>query len=161
MTYLLPYPLMSAFLLTAWLLLNRTLSPGQVVLGTALALTGGWALSWLTLPKGRPRRPLRIVALGLTVFVDILRSNFAVARIILGLGGPATSGFVRIPLDMRSPFGLAALAVIITSTPGTVWVEHDPDGGVLTIHVLDLVDEAAWIGTIKHRYERQLMDIFE
>lgn len=62
---------------------------------------------------------------------------------------------------MRNPFGLAALAVIITATPGTVWVDYDAGEGMLTIHVLDLVDEATWIGTIKHRYERRLMEIFE
>jgi len=160
-TYLLPFPLMSAFLLATWLLLTQTLSPGQVVLGTVMAVAGGWALSRLTPPKGRPKRPKRMVELGLTVVLDIFRSNAAVARIILGLAAPASSGFVRIPLDMRNPFGLAALAVIITATPGTVWVDYDAGEGMLTIHVLDLVDEATWIGTIKHRYERRLMEIFE
>jgi len=32
---------------------------------------------------------------------------------------------------------------------------------MLTIHVLDLIDENAWIRTIKHRYERLLLEIFE
>jgi multicomponent K+:H+ antiporter subunit E len=62
---------------------------------------------------------------------------------------------------MRSPWGLAALAVIITSTPGTLWVNFDTAKGLLTIHVLDLIDENAWIATIKGRYERRLMEIFE
>jgi multicomponent K+:H+ antiporter subunit E len=35
------------------------------------------------------------------------------------------------------------------------------DGGTLTVHVLDLKDEAAWIRWIKERYERPLMRIFE
>ena len=29
------------------------------------------------------------------------------------------------------------------------------------IHVLDLVDESEWIRTIKDRYERRLLEIFE
>ena len=29
------------------------------------------------------------------------------------------------------------------------------------IHVLDLIDEKTWIRTIKGRYERLLLDIFE
>jgi multicomponent K+:H+ antiporter subunit E len=32
---------------------------------------------------------------------------------------------------------------------------------LLMIHVLDLVDEAEWIRTIKQRYERHLLEIFE
>jgi multicomponent K+:H+ antiporter subunit E len=68
---------------------------------------------------------------------------------------------VEIPLDMRAPYGLASLACIITSTPGTLWVNFDAQRGVLTIHVLDLVDDEEWIRTIKDRYERHLLEIFE
>ncbi|MGY3360349.1 multisubunit Na+/H+ antiporter MnhE subunit [Bradyrhizobium sp. GM0.4] len=68
---------------------------------------------------------------------------------------------MNIPLDMRNPYGLAMLACIITSTPGTLWVNFDAQKGLLMIHVLDLVDEAEWIRTIKQRYERHLLEIFE
>jgi multicomponent K+:H+ antiporter subunit E len=95
------------------------------------------------------------------VLIDILRSNIAVARIIVGLEPRRwTSGFVKIPLELRDPYGLTALACIITSTPGTVWVDFDPANGTLTIHVLDLVDETEWVRMIKGRYERLLLEIF-
>jgi multicomponent K+:H+ antiporter subunit E len=152
---------MSAFLLVVWLLLNQTVSPGHIVLGGVIAIVGGWVMSAVEPPEGRPRRPLVILQLSLDVLADIFRSNVAVAGIILGLGKPSAPGFVRIPLDMRSQYGLAALAVIITATPGTVWVNYDAGEGILTIHVLDLDEESAWIRTIKHRYERGLMEIFE
>ena len=116
----------------------------------------------------RPLRPrLRRVVPGAaaraTVLADIVRSNVGVARIVLGLTGSRQvhSGFLDIPLDLRDPHGLAVLAAIITSTPGTVWAGLSPDGSTLTLHVLDLQDEAAWISTIKQRYERPLMEIFE
>ena len=51
--------------------------------------------------------------------------------------------------------------MIITSTPGTVWQSLSADGRELTIHVLDLVDEAHWVRRIKHRYELPLRTIFE
>jgi multicomponent K+:H+ antiporter subunit E len=68
---------------------------------------------------------------------------------------------MNIPLDLRDQYGLAVLACIITSTPGTLWVRFDPVHGTLMIHVLDLIDESAWIATIKGRYERLLLEIFE
>ena len=71
------------------------------------------------------------------------------------------SGFVVIPLDLHDRTGLAVLACIVTSTPGTAWIEYAPDSGVLLIHVLDLVDEAEWVALIKNRYEALLMEIFE
>jgi multicomponent K+:H+ antiporter subunit E len=102
-----------------------------------------------------------LVRLMLRVMGDIVRSNLAVARLVLRPRGQARSGFVAIPLELTDPYGLAALACIITSTPGTIWVDHDSARRVLLIHVLDLVDEAAWIEDIKRRYERPLLEIFQ
>jgi len=158
----LPYPILSAALLASWLLLNQSLAPAHLALGACLALGCGLILRALKPNPTRLRRPVALLILGWLVLQDIVRSNIAVARIILGTGLPAVnSGFVNIPLELRAPPGLAALAIIITATPGTIWVNHDPSQGLLTIHVLDLVDERAWQRTIKGRYERRLMEIFE
>ena len=162
MKRLLPFPLVSASLLVLWLLLNQTLSFGQFLIGCVAALAGGWILTSLQLRKARIRRPGALLRLLGLVLVDVVRSNIAVGRIILGLGGQRqTSGFVNIPLDLRDPYGLAVLACIITATPGTLWVNFDAGEGVLMIHVLDLIDEHEWIRTIKGRYERHLMEIFQ
>jgi multicomponent K+:H+ antiporter subunit E len=160
MTRLLPYPIASAGLLLLWLLLNQSLSPGHVLLGAAAALLGGWSLSALDLPKLRLRRAGALFHLVALVIADITRSNIAVARIVLSrVPKPRASGFVNIPLELRNPYGLAMLAGIITSTPGTLWVAFDEASGILTIHVFDLVDEAEWVRTIKERYERLLLEI--
>lgn len=162
MKRLLPFPLMSGGLLILWLLLNEALSLGQVLLGSVVAIVGGWTLAALDLPKARLRRPDVILRLTGLVLVDIVRSNFAVARIVLGLGPrERRSGFVTVPLELRDPYGLATLACIITSTPGTLWVDFDARSGMLRIHVLDLVDESEWVRIVKSRYERRLLEIFE
>jgi multicomponent K+:H+ antiporter subunit E len=161
MTRLIPFPIVSAGLLVFWLVLNQTLSLGQILLGGAVALIGGWALATLQPPKACPLRLVVIFRLAALVIADIVRSNIAVARIILGLGRKRwTSGFVEIPLELRDPYGLATLACIITSTPGTLWVDFNKTSGTLTIHVLDLVDKAEWVRIIKGRYERLLLEIF-
>ena len=162
MTRLLPFPLLSAAILALWLLLNQTVSLGHVLLGGIVALVGSWALTLLEPPKARIRRPGVILRLFFSVLVDILRSNIAVARIVLGLGArERSSGFVHIPLDLRDPYGLAVLACIITATPGTLWASFNPATGMLMIHVLDLIDKREWVETIKNRYERPLREIFE
>jgi multicomponent K+:H+ antiporter subunit E len=161
MTRLLPFPIVSASILIVWLLLNQTLSPGHILLGGAVALVGGRALLLLELPKARLRRPGLMVRLTALVLADIVRSNIAVAGIILDFRARRrTSGFVEIPLELSDPYGLATLACIITATPGTLWVDFNTASSTLTIHVLDLVDEAEWIRTIKQRYERPLLEIF-
>jgi multicomponent K+:H+ antiporter subunit E len=162
MTRWLPFPLMALFLLVMWLLLQQTLAPGHVILGTLLGIGGAWALTRLEPPTGGLRRPRAMLTLALVVLHDIVRSNIAVARIILGpRARNETSGFLDIPLELQAPYGLAVLALIVTATPGTLWVTFDSAKGVLTLHVLDLIDEDAWIATIKQRYERYLLEIFE
>lgn len=155
----LPYPLLTLSLLVMWILLNG-LTPGHVLLGGAVAIFASWAMSLLTPAKPRLRRWDLIPKLVGTVLIDVFRSNVAVARLILQARAPA-SGFVAVPLDLRDRTALAVLACIITSTPGTAWVEYDSVSSVLLIHVLDLADEAAWIDTVKSRYESLLMEIFE
>ncbi|HMR31367.1 MAG TPA: Na+/H+ antiporter subunit E [Geminicoccaceae bacterium] len=161
MTRWLPHPLLSGFLLAFWLLLNQSLSPGHLLLGLVLGLVGGLMVQPLELPASNIRRPLALLRLIGRVLVDIVRSNIAVARIVLGLGQEErVSGFMAIRLELRNRYGLAVLACIITATPGTIWVSFDSATGRLLIHVLDLVDEATWTRTIKHRYERLLLEIF-
>jgi multicomponent K+:H+ antiporter subunit E len=161
MSRLLPYPLLAASLLAMWVLLNGA-TPGHLILGAVVALGAAWTMSALQPAKPRIRRWNRIPLLFWVVFVDIVRSNLAVSRIILGLNGRrVTSGFVAIPLDLRDRTGLAVLACIITSTPGTAWVEYRSRRHTLLIHVLDMVDEQEWIDLIKGRYEPLLKEIFE
>ncbi|MBX3549051.1 MAG: Na+/H+ antiporter subunit E [Xanthobacteraceae bacterium] len=162
MMRLIPYPFLSAAFLATWLLLTQSFALGQWLLGIIVAMIGGWLLSALDTPKSRFKRPLAAVRLFSHVVVDIVRSNFAVAAIVLGLKEREwSSGFVDIPLQIRNPYGLISLSIIITSTPGTVWVDFEKTTGQLRIHVLDLVDHDEWRATIKGRYERLLLEIFE
>jgi multicomponent K+:H+ antiporter subunit E len=150
-------------LLALWLILNESFAPGHWLLGAALALGGVAVYSRLQPATNRVRnRPLAAVRLLGLVLADIVRSNVAVARIVLGLGARnRTAGFLSLPLELRDPGGLAVLACIITATPGTTWVRYDRAAGVVTIHVLDLVDEQTWVHLFKERYERRLLEIFE
>lgn len=161
MNRLLPYPLLSLFLFLMWLLLNGSVAPGALLLGATLGLCAPWSLTALQAEPLRFRNPTAIFKLAGIVLYDIARSNLAVASIIFGQRRERTSGFLHIPLDMRSTYGLGMLAMITTCTPGTLWVQYDPGRGRLLLHVLDLVDKEAWIRLIKGRYECLLMEIFE
>jgi multicomponent K+:H+ antiporter subunit E len=158
----LPYPAMAGFILVAWLLLNQSLAPAHLILGALLALVLSTLMGRLDLPPVKIRNPQLIPRLAGRVAWDIVRSNVAVFKIILsGRYRQVRSGFVRVPLVLTDGYGLALLACIITSTPGTIWMSYESKERVLLIHVFDLVDEAAWIRTITERYERPLREIFE
>lgn len=157
----LPYPFLTATLLLIWLLLNESVSPGTLLLGAIAALVACWLVRKFELPDSRLPRPLLALRLAFVVLGEIIRSNNAVAQIILNPKSKFSSGFVLIPLDMRNPYGITTLACIITATPGTLWVEYDSNEHAMMLHVLDLIDGDAWRRIIKERYEKRLMEIFE
>jgi len=162
MSRLVPHPILSLLLLMMWLFLTR-FSPGHLVLGSIIGLAAGWALSGLHPQGPRLRRWDLIARLVAIVSYDIIRSNIAVAWLILtgGRNGKRRSEFIEIPLDLRGQGALAILAIILTATPGTAWLEYKPATGTLLLHVFDLVDEATWRDLIKNRYEALLLEIFE
>ena len=150
-------------LLLLWLVLNESASPGQVLLGSAIALAAAAAYARLQVGKrgARPGRPVIAARLALAVAADIVRSNIAVGRIVLGLRrGARTAGFLSIPLELRDTGGLAVLACIVTATPGTSWIRYDREQGVVMLHVLDLAAPDALVKEFKQRYETPLLEIF-
>ncbi|WP_312996450.1 Na+/H+ antiporter subunit E [Achromobacter animicus] len=153
--------ILPTLLFALWLLLNESVSPGQIALGIALALWFTWAASRLRPLHARPRHLWKVIPLFLHVTWDIIKSNVAVARLILNpRRNEFSPGFILIPLTMRDPHGLAMLACIVTYTPGTVWVSLTEDHA-LKLHVLDLQNEDEWIELVQQRYERPLMEMFE
>ena len=160
MTRFVPHPILSCGLVLMWLLLNR-FSPGHLLLGIGIALMAGRAMGALEPGRPRIRRPDLVLRLFGRVMVDIMRSNIAVARLIATGPGKQRPGFVEIALEIRDPTALAVLAVVLTSTPGTAWVDYDAARGTLLMHVLDLTDEADWRGIVNGRYGSLLKEICE
>ena len=162
MKRLLPAPLLSVALFILWLLLNRSVSAGQLVLAAILALAIPVLTRGLRPLPVRIRRPGTVLRLGLTVMADTVESNLAVLRFLLFPGlrrhPPA---FVHIPLQLRDPNALAVLAMIVCITPGTAWAELSLDRSMLLLHVLEVDDPQTIIDHVKTRYERPLMEIFE
>ena len=162
MRRLFPHPIMSLVMLIIWLMLWQTVAPLQVLMGLLLATLLPRTLVLMEEEPSRAKKPLLILKLFLTVLYDIAASNVNVARIVLtGREGSIPTGFVNIPLELRDRYGLAVLATIITSTPGTFWAAYNRRTNVLTIHVFELIDEEVSRRTIKERYEAPLREIFE
>jgi len=162
MKRLLPAPLLSLACALLWLLLNLSLSPGNLLLAALLGVLAPLLMTSLRPLPVRIRKPGTILRLLGRVGIDVVASNLQVAWGVLNLGRrPPRSAFVKVPLELRDANGLAALSAITTVVPGTVWSELALDRSVLLLHVFDLDDEARFITHFKATYERPLMEIFE
>ena len=161
MSAIIPYPLLALGLALIWLLLGG-FTPGQLVLAIVVSIASTHALRVLGETSPRVQRWLAIPKFFGIVLYDIIRSNIAVARILLSPSTqPRVSGFIVVPLRLSQPNALAILSIILTSTPGTAWVDYNSARGELLLHIFDLVDEAVWQDLIANRYERLLLEIFE
>lgn len=159
----LPSPALSAGLLLTWLLLNQSLEPAHWLMGGLLGIVAPLLARPLQ-PHGyaRIRKPLALIRLLWLSLIEIIRSCANVAQIILFRRSEGVnSQFIRVPLDLRDPHGLALLSCLINTTPGTVWAEIIPERHELLLHIFDLQEEQWWIDTIKNNYERPIIEVFE
>lgn len=160
MRRLIPHPLLFLALLFMWLVLNA-FTPGHLILGALVALAAGRAFVLLEPARPQLGSPVAMARLAAIVTRDILLSNVHVAARVLGLRrAERHHAFVEVPLRLRDPLPLAILAIIITATPGTLWVDYDPETGLLLTHVYDLADADEWRATVRDRYEALLLEIF-
>ena len=154
-----PHPLVSCFVFIAWLMLNHSVSLGNLLLALILAIlipkimqafiTRTPELDWATALK-----------LCFVVLYDIIISNFKVAKLVLGPSHQLHPAWYRVPLDSNHDHVNTLLAMIITTTPGTVSAGIDLQRGDILVHSLSSLDTEVDIAEIKARYEQPLIQIF-
>ena len=136
MTRLLPHPLLALAFLALWLLLVESVSPGAVLLGAVLAVTASRVLVALGMPKGHLGRLRAVPGLLFDVLVEVVRSNNAVARIILQPAEPGArraEGFDH-PFREFQLFLDRCAGIVGAIAGGGVYVELlDVDRGLLVV----------------------------
>lgn len=157
----LPHPWVSAFVAAAWILLQGSFAPANLLWAAVL----GIGLPWLAAAFPGESRPVRVglaaLRLGAVVLKDIVTANIAVARIVLSPRFVPQPAWVRVPVSLQDPRGIALLATIVTNTPGTVSCVVDEDRREILVHALHAPDPQAVADEIAQRYERPLKEIFE
>ncbi|WP_417475245.1 Na+/H+ antiporter subunit E [Leisingera sp.] len=159
---LFPHPLLTLLLTVTWLLLVNGWSLNSLLFGLGL----GIMIPFLTQAywPNRPRlsRPLKVIEYVLVVLADIVQANIIVARIVLFKpNAERRPNWITIPLDLKTPEAITALAGTITMTPGTLSADVSDEGHTLLVHCLDAPNPEAVRDEIKERYERRLREIFE
>jgi multicomponent K+:H+ antiporter subunit E len=157
----LPHPALSVLLAVIWLLLHQSAALPQLIAAVVIGLVVPKLVDGFIGPALYPRHPLTALRFTLLVLWDIVVSNVAVARIVLGPGVTPRPAWVPVPLDTEHPTAISLLASIITMTPGTVSCVIDEAQHTILVHALDCEDPLALAQQIKQRYEAPLRRIFE
>ncbi len=155
-----PHPFVSVIVAMSWLMLNHSAQLFDIV----VALILGLVIPKLIQPfiVNTPNINWSIsIKLFFVVLWDIIVSNVRVAKQVLGSTKKLQPKWFRVPLETDHEHVNTLLAMIITTTPGTVSAGIDQERGDILVHALSCDDPEAEINAIKQRYEVPLIKIFD
>jgi multisubunit Na+/H+ antiporter MnhE subunit len=154
------YVLAAAGLAAVYALTLASLRPLDLATGllVAAALLAG-ARRFVFAPEPEPVRGVlrRIAALPrffAGVVAEVTRGTIEVALVVLGRRTLDCPGIVAIPIEERTPMGVAVAALAYTLSPGDVLIDVDEDEHLMLVHVLDASDPDAVRRRHRDFYER-------
>jgi multicomponent K+:H+ antiporter subunit E len=150
------HPVLSLLLAVSWLALSHSLALVHLLSAALIGLIVPKLIGGFLPPADRLHWPSAIRLVGVVLW-DIVVSNIAVARLVLGPMDKPTPLWIAVPLATRHPRVNALFASIITTTPGTVSCVVDEAHGVIWVHALNGDDPQAMAADMKQRYEAPLM----
>lgn len=142
----------------SWMMLWDRFNVANFVAGLLVA-AGMLAVFPISDPHPSERRhvnPLALAWLGITLVVDVVRSNWTVTRLVMSRDQSLRTGIVACSVSSASPKLMSTLANICALAPGMMVVEAVNRPPTLFVHVLTLDDPRAVRGRIA-RLERQVV----
>lgn len=99
---------------------------------------------------------LRLIA---TFFYDLFASSVAVAKVVISGGDRAQSAIVRVPVDLKTDWGVALFASLTSLTPGSTCLYVSRDRHYLYVHMLDAPSDDVAIARFKRLYEQPIREL--
>lgn len=129
----------------------------------------GFVLSTLTLGlirgqingTGYITRVMRVASLAWLFFVELAKSAWKVALMVVSPKLEIQPGIFAYPLTVTRDFEITLLANLITLTPGTLSVDVSQDRKTLYVHAIDCSDPEGTKREIAEGFERKIREAFE
>ncbi len=129
----------------------------------------GFVLSTLTLGlirgqingTGYITRVMRVASLAWLFFVELAKSAWKVAIMVVSPKLEIQPGIFAYPLTVTRDFEITLLANLITLTPGTLSVDVSEDRKTLYVHAIDCSDPEGTKREIAEGFERKIREAFE
>ena len=146
-----------------WLLLTWSVKPQELIAGAVVSLAAALFSArffihekafWLA----NPAKFFTGLCYWLFIFPgELIKANVNMAKLVLGGCKNVRPGIVKIPSELQSDYGRAALANSITLTPGTITMEIAEEDGQTQyyVHWIEAESDGAEAGeAIKGRMEK-------
>lgn len=105
------------------------------------------------------RRVLSLIALGLIFLRELTLSSVAVARAAFARRVSVSPAIIAVPIGLKTDFGIATLANLISLTPGTTSLDVSADKKTIYVHCLDAPSADDVVKSIKQTFELRIKEI--
>jgi multicomponent Na+:H+ antiporter subunit E len=105
-------------------------------------------------------RVVAFVPFSVVVLRDIVVGTWEVSLVTLHLRPLLKPGIVALPIEDRTPTGVAVWAVVTGLPPGSFFVDVDRERGIVLIHVVDARDPEAVREQHRDFYRRYQSKVF-
>ncbi len=131
-----------------WILLTWSFTAQELIAGAVVSLAVALFTSRFFIRENpawllNPARFFACIGFWCGTFVkELIKANVNMAKICYGGCKKIHPGIVKIPTEMKSDYGLAALSNSITLTPGTITMEVAEEEGqnYLYVHWIDVTE---------------------
>ncbi|MGF0536827.1 Na+/H+ antiporter subunit E [Agrobacterium sp. ES01] len=144
-----------------WVAVTGSASLHNLVFGFVLSTLALGLIREQTGGTGYLRRSWRIFALIMLFFIELAKSAWKVAAMVLSPRMDIKPGIFAFPLTLERDFEIALLANLITLTPGTLSVDVSDDKKTLFVHAIDCSDPEAAVRDIADGFERKIREAFQ
>lgn len=91
--------------------------------------------------------------------IELVKASVSVARAVLSPKQSLSPAVVAVPLDLKTDFGIATLANLVSLTPGTTSMHVSDDRRTLYVHVLDRRSDEEVVREIKETFETRVQAV--
>jgi multisubunit Na+/H+ antiporter MnhE subunit len=163
-------PLAVVLLTLVYALTLASLDPLDLALGAVLAIAATVGLRGAPGAQGRGAREAgagdlggRILAFPLLaagLLGEVLRGTWDVLLRAVHVRPIDRPGIVLVPIEERTPLGVAVAGLATTLSPGSVLVDVDWEREAMLVHVIDATDPASVRAAHRRFYERYQRRVF-
>lgn len=149
--------LLNLTLMALWVVSTGVFSYANGALGFVVGLIVLWWLRPLLGPTAYFRKLPLALWFSVLFLWEVLKSNLRVAWDVITPNRLRQPGVVAVPLDAKTNLEIAALANLITLTPGSLCLDVSADRRTLYVHEMFVADPDKVRRQIKQRFEHWIL----
>ncbi|KGA97129.1 cation:proton antiporter [Alkalihalobacillus alcalophilus ATCC 27647 = CGMCC 1.3604] len=105
------------------------------------------------------RRVWALIKLAVLFFVELIKANIDVLRVVLKPKLDNQPGIIAVPTKLTTDWEVSLLAALISLTPGTLSMDFSQDGKYIYVHALDIPNKEQMVRDIHDTFERAIMEV--